>query len=37
MSCGEEWGLGFDAANTVEEDWLREGVEFFKGYWLGDN
>ena len=30
-------GHGFDAVHTVEEDWLREGVEFFKGYWLGDN
>ncbi len=25
---------GFDALNTLEDDWIAEGVEFVKGYWL---
>ena len=29
-----EGGHGFDAMNTLEDDWVKEGVEFFKGYWL---
>ena len=29
-----EGGHGFDGLNTLEDDWIREGVEFFKGYWL---
>lgn len=29
-----EGGHGFDAVNTLEDEWVREGVEFIKGYWL---
>ncbi|KAH6856279.1 Alpha/Beta hydrolase protein [Chaetomium sp. MPI-CAGE-AT-0009] len=25
---------GFDAVNTLQDEWVAEGVEFIKGYWL---
>ncbi|KAK3306751.1 Alpha/Beta hydrolase protein [Chaetomium strumarium] len=25
---------GFDQGNQLEDDWVKEGVEFIKGYWL---
>lgn len=27
-------GHGFDGLNTIQDEWVREGVEFVKGYWL---
>ncbi|KAK4149180.1 Alpha/Beta hydrolase protein [Chaetomidium leptoderma] len=27
-------GHGFDAIDTLEDDWVKEGVDFAKGYWL---
>ena len=29
-----EGGHGFDGVNTLEDGWVKEGVAFFKGYWL---
>jgi acetyl esterase/lipase len=28
-------GHGFDWENTLEDGWVKEGVEFIKEYWLG--
>jgi acetyl esterase/lipase len=30
-------GHGFDWENTLGDGWVKEGVEFTKGYWLGGN
>jgi acetyl esterase/lipase len=26
---------GFDLGSRLDDDWVKEGVEFIKGYWLG--
>jgi len=26
-------GHGFDGLNTLEDEWVREGVEFVRKYW----